>query len=107
MINSVKRFTCVKKTAKDFGAMIHVARDNQFDQRCTESGRRARFEAKLEGVGTKKVLILGQDDMFNNFTQGGGKSNRSVVLAARVIFMVFRNRDQDAIPNTFRHITMS
>ena len=101
MINSVKRFTCVKKTAKDFGAMIHVARDNQFDQRCTESGRRARFEAKLEGIGTKKVLILGQDDiMFNNFTQGGGKSNRSVVLAARVIFMVFRKwiRMQSRIP---------
>ena len=31
------------------------------------------------------MLILGQDDVFNNFTQGGGKSNRSVVLAARVI----------------------
>ena len=85
MINSSKRFTCVEKTAKDFGATIHVARDDQLDQRCTESGRRARFEAKLEGVGTKKVLILGQDDMFNHFTQGGGKSNRSVVLAARVI----------------------
>ena len=41
--------------------------------------------------------------MFNNFTQDGGKSNRSVVLAARVIFMVFRIRDQDAIPNTYVH----
>ena len=36
--------------------------------------------------------------MFNNFTQGGGKSNRSVVLAARVIFMVFRIRVQSRIP---------